>query len=94
MRKNRQPLKTRILSVLLGVSMWVLWIWLIIPAQVSDELRRRIVETSLWPSVHVVITLVLLYVGAVISGRSRAIGAADTPSEEFSEKAAPAIEIG
>lgn len=70
-KKSRPPLVTRVLSLVVGCGMWVLWLWLIVPAPVSAELRRRIVETSLAPSWHVVDTLAALYLVAVVSGRSR-----------------------
>jgi hypothetical protein len=70
-KRSRPPLLTRVLSFVVGCAMWALWLWLIIPAPISEELRRRIVETSLTPSLHVVDTLAALYVIAVASGRSR-----------------------
>lgn len=70
-KTRRRPLVTRVMSITLGVAMWALWLWLIIPATISAELRRRIVETSLNPSLHVVETLSTLYVVAVLSCRVR-----------------------
>lgn len=89
-KRNRPPAVTRVLSLFVGCLMWVLWLWLIVPAPISEELRRRIVETSLVPSLHVVDTLAVLYVIAVASGRTRKDGQAkNTPPTAT----APVVEV-
>jgi hypothetical protein len=74
--------------------MWALWIWLIIPAPISAELRRQIVETSLRPTLNVLEVLVLLYLAAVISGRSGFKSCSKTGSTPLNRSAGkPAMEL-
>jgi hypothetical protein len=66
---HQVPTLTRVGFAFVGLAMWALWIWMIIPAPVSAELRQRIIETSLGPSLRVFGTLILVYAIAVAGCR-------------------------
>jgi hypothetical protein len=63
------PLLTRLGSMLFGIVLWILWLWMLIPSPVPSERLQQIGRLSAAPSLHVLLTLGLSYAVAVIACR-------------------------
>jgi len=54
-------------AAVISFAMWGLWIWMLIPAPLSEAARRRLQATSAAPTVHILLVLAVLYGFAVLA---------------------------